>query len=449
MTGRILRLELRRSTAPWIALLIVVLGAAMIYFTSGRHGLWMGLATTQRSMLALLWPLALGAGAWQAARERRSRMIELIATTARPRWRRVLPTATALAIGGVLGYLGMFTAGAGYVLPVATYLPAGAVPTVLIGALFMVIGLWLGLAIGSYLPSALTPPLLVVASAAVLVFVFNRLIHGGDPAGSVLFLPVLQVTNGFLPEFVTLSARTHAAQVVWLVGLAAAALLAFAPAARRVRILALVPALAGAALAAPLQPPVLSASFTYDRAAVALVCTPDRPRVCVTRAHETALADLRDPAHEALRIMAAKLPDAPTSVVEDYHNQVTDPSYQPPPDTVAIRLEVTPSGRALLPARVILFDVLDGAGTPGCYVTSRRPTEFDRRYYSARLAAAAWLLGSMPDSPPAFDLSLAQQAFTTLRGLPAGEQRARVAALRQAELACDDRDRLDILVGAR
>jgi len=43
--------------------------------------------------------------------------------------------------------------------------------------------------------------------------------------------------------------------------------------------------------------------------------------------------------------------------------------------------------------------------------------------------------------------ALAVRTLSTLRSLPADEQRARVAALRQAELACDRRDLIDILVG--
>jgi hypothetical protein len=40
-----------------------------------------------------------------------------------------------------------------------------------------------------------------------------------------------------------------------------------------------------------------------------------------------------------------------------------------------------------------------------------------------------------------------QAVYNELRALPAAEQRARIATLREAELACDERDRLDILTG--
>ena len=69
------------------------------------------------------------------------------------------------------------------------------------------------------------------------------------------------------------------------------------------------------------------------------------------------------------------------------------------------------------------------------------------------MVAAAWLLGRPPPVPEPSDeraqavSALAVRTLSTLRSLPAAEQRARVAALRLAELACDGRDLLDILVG--
>lgn len=449
MTIRILRIELRRSAAPGTAALIVVLGAAMLWLTTDRQGWWMRMAMHQRSMLGLLWPLALGAGAWQARRERRSGMEELISTTPRPRWRRVLPTTAAMAIAAVVGYLGMFASGAGFVVPVATYVPAHLVPIVVIGALFLISAVCLGLAIGSRLPSALTPPILVVACAAVLVVSFRNITHGGDPPGTFLYLPVLQVTNYFVPEFVTVTTRVHVAQVLWLIAVAATGLVAFAAASRRGRALAVVPAVLGAAIVLPLQPSRLSGAFVFDQAAVAMVCTPDTPRVCVTTAHEAALADLRAPAREALTILSAKLPNAPTSVVEEYR---LPGQTSPPADTVPVWLDVNNIGRVRSSPEQLLWGLLAGAGTAFCYdLVVGGETD---RYVSARLVAAAWLI----DAPPSvalyqgprsrfFDAQLAGQALAALRSMPVAEQQARVAALREAELACDRRDRLDLLTG--
>jgi outer membrane protein assembly factor BamB len=118
MTGRILRIELRRSAA-WISgAVVLLLGAAALYVIVLTDGgalwdqQWTMLAVFQRQLLVVLWPLALGAGAWQARRDRRSRMGELLSTTARPLWQRAIPTSAAMAIGLAAGYVAMLLTGA-------------------------------------------------------------------------------------------------------------------------------------------------------------------------------------------------------------------------------------------------------------------------------------------------------------------------------------------------
>jgi hypothetical protein len=100
------------------------------------------------------------------------------------------------------------------------------------------------------------------------------------------------------------------------------------------------------------------------------------------------------------------------------------------------------------------WEMLLGAGTPGCANAPAFGTAERRRYDIARLVAAAWLLDQEPP-PPTYpeDPGLLQQSETVpvyqeLRALPADEQQARVAALRAAELACDGGDGLDILAGS-
>jgi hypothetical protein len=444
MTARILRIELRRSTAPWIAVLVVVLGAAMYYLLAeSRHGWWIELALAVRIMLALLWPLALGAGAWQARRERRERMEELISSTPRPRWRRVVPTAMAMAGGAVAGYLGLVAAGSGYTLPYATYFPAGTVPTVAVGALSMVAAVWLGMAIGSRLPSVLTPPLLVIAALAVLLGSLN--LQGRQPSGVALFLPMLS-GGGFdlQMEFGLPTARAHLAQGVWLVAVAATGFLLLAVVSRRGRLVAIVPVVLGAVIAVPLQPGTMTAAFEPDQEAIAQVCAPDTPPVCVPRAHEAILDDLRGPARQALETLSANLPNAPTSVVEGYRaGGGSDPQV--------LLMEPFPvsAGGFIESPEVILQRLFDGAGTRECANLDFGTVEERDRYLAARQVAAAWLIGYVPPRPPEWDpLSPdTEPALRTLQSLPAGEQRARVAAFREAELACGPGDRMDLLVG--
>jgi hypothetical protein len=171
----------------------------------------------------------------------------------------------------------------------------------------------------------------------------------------------------------------------------------------------------------------------------------------VTRTHAAALDGLHEPARQALAVLSAKLPTAPTSVVEDYGS--TNPEVQPQrADTVLVTVRVTGAGRTADPPDEILWDLLAGAGTRPCVDVSQAQREQLTRHFRARLVAAAWLIGQPPPADPDGNKDRPVddetfQAWERLRSLPADEQRARVAALRQAELACDGRDPLDILVG--
>ncbi len=61
MTGRILRIEIHRSVAPWTALGAALVGTALLYVAlDGWGGRWMLLALWQREYLFILWPMALG-----------------------------------------------------------------------------------------------------------------------------------------------------------------------------------------------------------------------------------------------------------------------------------------------------------------------------------------------------------------------------------------------------
>ena len=113
--------------------------------------------------------------------------------------------------------------------------------------------------------------------------------------------------------------------------------------------------------------------------------------------------------------------------------------------------QVSGNGRdvraALESAPDIRWDLLLGAGTPACANAAAPGTAGRRRYDIARFAAAARLLDQEPPAPAdPRDPGLLQQSETlpvyqALRELPPAEQRTRVAELREAELACDGRDR--------
>jgi hypothetical protein len=453
MDARILRIELRRSVALWAGLVLAAVGIFVLFASNPPYHGWMELAIFQRDIMQLTWPLALGAGAWQGIRERRSRVEELMDTTPLPRRRRVLPLALAMAIGAVAAYLVMLAGSAGHLVRPDSYFSIGAASLIALGALAMVGAVWLGMAVGAMLPSPLTAPLLVVVAFGGLALVppILRDQARSDP-GSVLLLPHLQQPRDGLIALQMLAVPASAWQAVWLVALAATALALFAAASVSMRLLALLPVMLGAAIAVPMLPRHVSDAWVEDSRASEVVCSPGAHSACAARAYAWVLDDVDRPARQALSTLAARLPDAPGRVL------VADPGPaddRPRADT--IRLDLTPflDGTLQRTQDDLLWTLLNGAGTTSCpsaadKIGDKSP-EAGQRYAAARLAAAAWLLDRDPPSSPRDgpEVGLARQALSALRALPAEEQRARVAALREAELACSTGDNLSLLMDGR
>ena len=165
MSARILRIELWRSNARWMALLLLVPLVATL--GEGGRGITV-IALDRRQLLLDIFALAMGVAAWYARRDRRSRAEELLATTARPRWQRVLPGAAALAIGAAVAYLISIAVDIGRVTAADGYLSAVAVPILGVCALWLGVGVSLGLAVGRWVPFFLIPPLVVIFSRVSL-----------------------------------------------------------------------------------------------------------------------------------------------------------------------------------------------------------------------------------------------------------------------------------------
>lgn len=445
MSGRVLGIELRRSTAWLAAALVVVTGAGMLgLMWHNWGGRWLPLALYQREQLYLIWPMAVGAGAWQARRESRCRVGELLDTTARPSWQRVLPTATAMALGTAGGYLLMFALGATQVVGRATHLPAAATATVVLVGLVSVVGAaWWGLAVGRLLPSPLTAPAATLAALLLVMsapLVLQRVAEGRWLPSGTLLSPVLTPAQ---TDFVTVAGRVQAAQAIWLIGLAVTGLALCGASRLSTRLVAVVPALLGLVGAAPLLPPDTSGVYVPDGAAVAPVCTVDTPRVCVSRVHATALTGLRGPAREALAVLARKLPDLPDAPTE-VREAEEDPVRQPQPrGTILVALHVDGRGHPGGPDE-LRWNLLDGAGTRPCLPGGGADAVV--RQQGARLAVAAWLLNEAPP-PTRYGADQARLALAVLRQLPEAAQRARVGAVRAAALACAGPDLLDLLIG--
>jgi hypothetical protein len=332
---------------------------------------------------------------------------------------------------------------------VGSYVPVIVLLSAAVMALCLAAAVWLGLAVGRAAPWVPVPPLLVVAGLVAMFWVGfltdTEGYIGRTPPGTLLLNPMS--TTGF-DAFETLTGRALLAQTSWVVALAAACLLLFM-APRGFRLAAILPLALGLATALTLLPSSLHDAITLDRGALALVCTPDEPRVCARRLHPRLLDDLREPGRRALAILSAKLPQAPTTVAEVYYGNDSPVVLEPRADILYADVYPEVSGRVEETERDILWTLLMGAGTLSC--PNIPPSDFPR-YNAARLVAAAWLLEEEPrppadpNDPSLPDATVTRAAYEALLALPPDEQRARVAELREAELACDGRDRMDILV---
>src|SRR5262245_55941972 len=436
MDARILRIELRRSVALWAGLLIAAVGVFVLFASNPPYRSWLELAVFQRDTMQLTWPLALAAGAWQGIRERRSRVAELLATTPRPRRRRVLPVAAAMAIAAVAAYLVMLAGASGHLWNFEVYLSPGTVPIIATGVLAMIAAVWLGQALGSLLPSPLTPPMLVVALFVSLAVLPPLLWNQDSVPGLALLFPQLKGPpgGGFLVE--VLSARANLSQALWLAALAATGLALFAAARPATRVAAVVvPLTIGAAIAVPVMPRLIDSAWVTDRTAAQVICTRGDPQICIARSYTYALDHLRGPAREALATLAAKLPSAPTRVLVEAGDK---PSLarRPPASTILL---VAPDP-TVYKREDLLWRMLDGTGVPACPNLIGNLARPNQGYVAARSVAAAWLLDSNP--PPASGrrepstVATERHALVALRALPARVQKARVTAFRDAELSC-------------
>lgn len=440
----IFRIEIRRSSAVWTALLALSIGVAvLVSFPQGFAGRWIQLASAGRTMLLVLVPLALAGGAWLGRREARSRVGELFATTARPRWQRVLPTAAALGVTMAGAYVLMLVIGAGWVVPTARHVTVGAVGLAAVGAVSMVTAAWLGLAAGRAMPWLVTAPAIAVVGVLVAGllpdFVSANSILDEDrlPPAALMLSPVYV---GGLDDFQTFSVRHSLVQVGWFVAVAVTGLLLYSATRPVTRGLAVLPAALGLAVTLPLLPAgAYEGASRPDPVALELVCDDAGPQVCMTRVHANLLPDVTGPVREALALLAAKLGNAPTRAVESGHvRSFVRPGLMPdPPRYGADTLVFTapPYGRtggADLGGEPYLRVLVAEAWRLDC---GNQP--YERDVYLAGEVAASWLVGRPVGYDP--DLPAAYERFL---GLPTHEQRARVTEARADVVAC----RADALV---
>lgn len=438
---RIIRTELRRSNALTLALLITAVSVAALGTSVGLwQGQWLRFTYNHATALFVLAPLAMAGGAMLGRRERRTRVDELVASTGRPRWQRVSPTAAAMMVAVAAAHLLVFAAGAIWVGRTATYTPAGALLVPLTGVVVLTGAAWLGLAAGRAWPSLLVPPALAVVGLALQVALAERT---GDPTSRLGNLSLIPQPQSYDWEVVT--GRAVLGHLVLGAGLAAAGLLLAAAASWRPRIAAGA-VLAGATAIAVIVPGTASARYYVDPGAQRLVCADGAPQVCVTAVHADSLPEVVAPVRRALALLA-KLPGAPKRAVEWRSDVVYQPGseepggFRAPPGTVQFQLD--PDGGDVDPQ--LVDSILNGAGTTfnGCPWLDE----------VAKYAAGAWLKGTDDLQPTLGTIAYGDEFHNEisdtvgkLRNLPEAEQIRRVTALRDAAATCRT-DLLPILTG--
>ena len=438
MNRRILGIELRRSVAPWISALVLLVALGMLHFsgapwTKGTVAWTQQLAATShwtRFMLVFLWPLAIGAGALQGLRDHRSGMIELLSSTPRRALHRVAGTGLAIGLLLTVAYLLLLVFGGVQAIAGDGYVAFAWVPNALVGVLGLLAGAWFGMGMGRAFPSPLVPPLLSVA--ALVAMIALSIEENGIPNEVVLLSPALQSMKNV---FTTVSAAATAGQALWLVGLAATGLLLMTASTLRTRLVGLLPMALGAGLALAVLPSTPQETYVVDAAASEQVCD---GAVCASRMHQARLATLKGPGDDALRLLA-KLPGAPTTVRE-YTADV--PIFGGRPRTADAVTVVFDEWRPAKPTGADLTRLLvAGAGVAPCYNLNTAGAVVNREH-AARMAMAAWFTGELKPLAGSNYLSAgsmadAEKAWAALRALPEADQVARVQAARQIGLSCE------------
>ncbi len=103
--GRLLRLELRRSTMLWmLPLLAVLLAVTELRNDLSHPPLWVVRSTVVQYQLELIGAVVAGVAAWTAGRDGRRRLTDLVTATAWPRWARQLAAWAAVTAWAMLLY---------------------------------------------------------------------------------------------------------------------------------------------------------------------------------------------------------------------------------------------------------------------------------------------------------------------------------------------------------
>jgi hypothetical protein len=446
-----LRVELRRSTALWAGLLVLVSGTGMLLLIMTESPRWTGNSTSAvlslRLPLAYVWALVVGLAVLQGMRDSRAGVIELFATTSRPGWVRLGTLASAVAGVVVVATALLCAALVAKVALGGGFVSLGFVPLMLTVVLALASSVLFGLAVGRLLPHPLTVPVALAATFMVASTAARALeVQAPDDEISPLALltPVLDPPHS---DLVTTSASVDLGQIMWFTGLGVTAFLVLVARSHAGRLVALVPAGLALALALSLMPAKYSDVLVPDSIASRLVC---EDKVCVSQAHADSLPVLAAAARAALAKLAV-VPGAPTEVRED--TSAMAHLTVPRRDRQIVYVPSQGHPRVLsMTEDQLRLELLAGAGVAGC----SGPNTFDTYGAVVRYVTAGYFNGELAElaseslmwnsSRMRGEIDEAWQRF---HGQSAQEQLDRVTEARRMLLECQDSERvLDVLKAA-
>lgn len=309
---RVAWIEFRRGASAALLATTATAVAALLFHMGGAEwaGSWSGLAQGVRESVTVVGPITLTFAAWHASRERRRRIVELVDSTSRPRWARLLVSWGIVAAGAGLGLILGCLPAAVLVGRAATYTGGFWWLLLLTSLMIVVVCAALGFAVGRLIPGRVTAPI----AAIVTFLVASRAGFLGWDLGEPGF-------GEYLPW------TFQAQQVGWFLALIAG-LLVLSCASRRW--FAAFPAAAAAVFALPVAAAEPHEMWQEDPAALERVCAGDQPEVCVIRENAFVLDELVSAADSALAQLKTVPGAADTTIeVEGNHWSMVPFSVEP------------------------------------------------------------------------------------------------------------------------
>jgi hypothetical protein len=444
----VLRAELLRSAAPWAGITVAATGFVFLYAIRGNWwdtsvqwtGQWTSLALWTRVLLAYLWPLAAGIGALYGLRDHRSRMPELLAATPRPSWQRAATPAAAIALALVTGFGALLLWGGVQVaLGPTSYTHLGWLPISAVALLALVAAAVLGMGVARTLPSPLTPPGVAVVFLAVNVLLMQHN-EGQLPTartGPHLLSQLSPAVAEPRQVLLTLTGAVHVGQTLWLLGLLATGFALLSVTRARTRLTAVVPAVAGAAVALLVLPGDARGSYRTDPAAASPVC---EGRVCVSEVHRHRLAEIAPVGARALDVLDTALgSEAPRQVREETAPRALAEQRRLSAASVLFHFEDPQIGEA--EGDQLLRRLVGEGLAPSCRaVTSWEGS--DGGYLVVQSVLASWALGEFrPIEADVYDpegyRASVRRTWKEFTALSPQQRRTRAVEVRKAALDCE------------